>query len=167
MTRRLSAERGALARRFSALGALLVAVSFALPFYTCTHHVDANGEAVEVEEGAPLPPGVTAVVETTRPIEGLDLTDPETWPLAVAFLWPLALVGARALWPRLRALGMLSALEALLIAGSGWVFQAYSSVGDRAWGAYVAFVGLAIYAGAFVAGVVPRIRGWLERRAAV
>jgi hypothetical protein len=109
-------------RRLSALGALLVAISFALPFYTCTRHVDASGEVVEVEEGAPLPPGVTAVVETTRPIEGFDLTDPETWPLAFAFLWPLALVGARALWPRLRGLRALSALEVLLIAGSGWVF---------------------------------------------
>ena len=154
-------------RRLSTLGALLVAISFALPFYTCTRHVDASGEAVEVEEGAPLPPGVTAVVETTRPIEGFDFSDPETWPLAISFLWPLALVGARALWPRLRGLRALSALEVLLIAGSGWVFQAYSSVGDRAWGAYVAFVGLAIYAGACVAEIVPRIRGWLERRAAV
>ena len=154
----MSVDERSTTQRLSLLGAVLVTVSFALPFYTCTRHVDAAGEAVEIEEGAPVPEGVTAVVELHRPMDGLDLSDLDEYPLLLTFLWPIALVGARRIWPRMRELRVLTALESLLILWTGWVFHAFSTVGDRAWGAYVAFAGLALYAGAFVMDLVHRVR---------
>lgn len=154
----MSIDERSTTQRLSLLGALLVTVSFALPFYTCTRYVDAAGEAVEVEEGAPVPEGVTAVMEPHRPMDGLDLSDLDEYPLLLTFLWPIALVGARLVWPRMRELRVVATLESLLIVWTGWVFHAFSTVGDRAWGAYVAFAGLALYAGAFVADLAGRIR---------
>jgi len=154
----LSVDERSITQRLSLFGAVLVTVSFALPFYTCTRYVDAAGEAVEVEEGAPVPEGVTAVVELHRPMDGLDLSDLDEYPLLLTFLWPIALVGARRVWPRMRELRAVAALESLLIVWTGWVFHAFSTVGDRAWGAYVAFAGLVLYAGAFILELWHRFR---------
>jgi hypothetical protein len=123
-----------------------VVASAALPFYTCTSYVDEAGKSVEVEPGAALPPGVRAEVESHRPIESFDLRDLGSYVLMLAFLWPLALVGVRAAARRPRVLRAVLIVELLLMLGSGWIFHAHSGVGDRAWGAAVAFAGLGLYA---------------------
>ncbi len=133
-------------RKLRILAALLVVASAALPFYTCTSYVDETGKSVEVEPGAPLPPGVRAEVEAHRPIESFDLRDPGSYLLMLVFLWPLALVGIRAAVRSPRGLRGVLVGELLLLLGSGWVFYEHSGVADRAWGVAVAFGGLALYA---------------------
>jgi hypothetical protein len=134
-----------LRRNLRILAALIVVASAALPFYTCTSYVDAAGKSVQVEPGAPLPPGVRAEVEVHRPIERFDLLDSDSYFLMLAFLWPLAFVGIRAAVRSPRWLRAILIVELLLLLGSGWMFHAQSSVGERAWGAAVAFAGLALY----------------------
>jgi hypothetical protein len=109
-------------------------------------HLDAAGKSVEVEPGAALPPGVRAVVEAHRPIESFDLFDSDSYFFMLAFLWPLAFVGIRAAVRSPRARRGILIPELLLMLGSGWIFYAHSSVGERAWGAAVAFTGLGLYA---------------------
>ena len=133
-------------RNLRILAALIVVVSVALPFYTCTSYVDEAGKSVEVEPGTALPPGVRAEVESHRPIENFDLRDIGSYVLMLAFLWPLAFVGIRAGVRGPRVLRAILILELLLMLGSGWIFHEHSGVGDRAWGVAVAFAGLGLYA---------------------
>ena len=133
-------------------------VSAALPFYTCTSYLDEAGKSVEVEPGTSLPPGVRAEVESHRPIEIFDLRDPGTYLLMLVFLWPLAFVGIRAAVRSPRVLRGVLVGELLLLIGSGWVFYEHSSVGDRAWGVAVAFVGLGLYALVWVLEVAAWVR---------
>jgi len=137
-----------------------VVASAALPFYTCTSYVDEAGKSIEVEPGAPLPPGARTDVEVHRPIERFDLLDSDSYFFMLAFLWPLAFVGIRAAAQSPRALGAIRITELLLMLGSGWMFYAQSSVGERAWGASVAFAGLALYAVAW--GL--EIAAWIRER---
>ena len=120
--------------------------SAALPFYTCTSYLDEEGKSVEVEPGAPLPPGVRAEVEVHRPIESFDPSDFGSYFLMLAFLWPLGFVGIRAVARSPRALRAVRIAELPLMLGTGWIFYEHSSVGERAWGAAVAFAGLSLYA---------------------
>lgn len=145
-------------RSLRILAAILVVASAALPFYTCTSYVDEAGKAVEVAPGAPLPPGVRAEVEVHRPIESFDFLDISGYILMLAFFWPLAFVGIRAARRGPRARRVILVLELLLMAGSGWIFHAHSSVGERAWGAAVAFAGLGFYAIAWCLEVMASIR---------
>ena len=147
-------------RNLRILAALIVVASAALPFYTCTSYVDEAGKSIEVEPGAPLPPGARAEVEVHRPIERFDLLDSDSYFLMLAFLWPLAFVGIRAVVRSARGLGAVRVAELLLLLGSGWMFYAQSSVGERAWGAAVAFAGLALYAVAW--GL--EIEEWIRKR---
>ena len=133
-------------------------MSAALPFYTCTSYVDEAGKSVEVEPGAALPPGVRAEVEAHRPVESFDLRDPGSYVFMLAFLWPLAFVGIRAMARAPRVLRAVLMVELLLMLGSGWVFHAHSGVGDRAWGVAVAFAGLGLYALVWVLDVSAWVR---------
>ncbi|HEY8153880.1 MAG TPA: hypothetical protein VII72_07110 [Myxococcota bacterium] len=140
------------------LAALIVVASAALPFYTCTSYVDEAGKAVEVEPGAALPPGVRAEVEAHRPIESFDLRELGSYVFMLAFVWPLVFVGIRAAVRRPRALRAILVLELLLLLGSGWIFHAHSSVGERAWGAAVGFAGLGLYAVAWALEIAAGVR---------
>jgi hypothetical protein len=151
-------------RSLRILAALIVVASAALPFYTCTSYVDESGNSVEVEPGAALPPGVRAEVEVHRPIERFDLLDSDSYFLMLAFLWPLAFVGIRAALRHPGGLRAILIAEPLLLLGSGWIFHAQSSVGERAWGAAVALRASAAVRGASVGGFAAWARHDRARR---
>jgi hypothetical protein len=141
------------------LGAILIVCSAALPFYTCTKYVDESGKQVKVESEAQLPPGVHPLVESHRPIAEFDLRDPGKYLIMLAFLWPLGMLGARAAWRGRIARRVTLALESLLLAGSAFLFYEYSDIGDRAWGVWVGFAGLLVYAVGWLSDL--RSRRWL------
>jgi hypothetical protein len=133
-------------RRLELLAALVILVSCALPFATCTRYVSADGKPVEITEGAELPPGVVKDVDVQRPIESFDLLDLEMYPFMLAFVWPLAFAGIFARWPGARRVRTLRVLQLLLLLGSAYVFTFHATfLSEPAWGFFVAMGALALY----------------------
>lgn len=76
--------------RATLIAAIVLGACFVLPLSTCTRYVDANGDAVEVEEGATPPEGATAIVDYQIPAEQLWTHTVGGLLMLVAFLGPLA-----------------------------------------------------------------------------
>jgi hypothetical protein len=119
-----------------------------LPMSTCTHYVDKEGMRVFVEEGKPLPEGVSERFSYNYALEGFGPLEPGLWVRAFAFVWPA--LGVVVLHWRKRGaiVGCVRILELPLIVGSFYLVDFISTfLGDRrSFGAYVAFVALGTYA---------------------
>jgi hypothetical protein len=155
------------ARAVKALGAALVLVSLALPMATCTHYVDGAGDRVAVDDRAHPPPGVTAVEEPQYALADFDPADASDWTRLATFLWPV-LVLALLAWRRERGrlAVALRVVEVLLLAWSFWLVAFISSflVDRRASGAYLAFVGLGLYALGALGSDVLALKRWRAER---
>lgn len=141
------------------LAAAALAACLVLPISTCTRHVDARGEAVELEPGAPVPPGVETLVERRFPMEQL-WTNPLGGVL-IAFFF-LAPLGLRALERRGGSEGARRALflaEPLLLLAAAHYVWTLAHQGEPAVGAFVAAAALAALAGFWLRDLGARLRG--------
>jgi hypothetical protein len=128
------------------LAAAALAACLVLPISTCTRHVDARGEAVEVAPSAPVPPGVETLVDRRFPIEQLWTNPLGGVLIALAFLAPL---GLRVLERRARSEGARRALflaEPVLLLAAAHYAWTLAHFGEPALGAFVAAAALAALA---------------------
>jgi hypothetical protein len=139
------------------IAALALAVSVALPISTCTRYVDAQGEAVAVEPDAPLPAGVTEIVDHQVPIEQLVTNPLGGCLILVAFLWPLAFLAYRRWGSHAGIQALLWWLEPLLLAGSAYYVHTLAFLGDPAVGAWLAGASLAVLASLWLSAAVSRL----------
>lgn len=148
------------------VGALLLIVSLVFPMSTCSHYEDAEGNRAKYTEGKTPPKDVREVVSYNYAFEDFDPTDPGDWVTAFAFVWPVVALVLLQLWKYgAIALGV-RVLEPLLITGSIFVVDFISTflADQRALGAYLAFLALAIYAVSTVWADVEVYRSWKQRR---
>ena len=143
-------------RIIKALSAGLLLVSVGLPMSTCAGYEDARGQPIRLEDGEAVPEGATLVARNRYALESFEPLDLGDWGTMLAFLWP-SLAMVLLTWRRrgLVALGI-RFLEPILLWWSWNTVDFISSFlsGARAVGAYLAFVGLAVYAiGTFWADV--------------
>jgi hypothetical protein len=138
------------------VGALVILVSLCLPMSTCTSG-PAPIPAGEPTAGAAVAHSTETTVTYHYAFSRSDLTEPG-WAVGrvVGFFWPLVFVILRV--RRTRRHGVLTAAEAFLLPASAFLVYAVSVVGDRAIGAYVAWSGLAIYAGGWLADILQGLR---------
>lgn len=129
-----------------------------LPEYTCTKYVGPDGKEVSAGSEDRPTTAYREIQEKHYPLESFSVREIGSWLTLLAFVWP---------WPILvywfrdtqwrvanRGLTRLVSLaEPLLSVGSGYVVWATSSLGTRAFGAYLALAANAAYLGAWVAEV--------------
>ncbi len=148
------------------LGALLLLVSVAFPMSTCSHYEDVDGRRIEVAPGETPPEGTVEVVSRSYAFEDFHPLDPGDWVRALAFTWPILAIATL----RLRKRGAITlgvrVLEPPLIAGSIYAVHFISSffADRREIGAYLAFLGLGIYAIATIWVDLAVYRKWREQR---
>ena len=141
------------------LAALALGACLALPISTCTRYVDARGEAVELEPGEPVPPGVETIVDRQFPGEQLWTNPLGGVPISLAFLGPL---GIRVAERRFRGAGARRALflaEPVLLAAAAWYAWTLAHLGDPAVGFYVAGAALLVLAGSWLRDLAARRPG--------
>ncbi len=143
--------------RIKLAAAVLLLAAIALPQYTCARYHGPDGAVWDA-----IPPGADSSAyhpfrESHYAVEAFGFTRWETWVTIAAFAWPLALAVAR---PRLPArLGrVIWWFEPALAVISGYLILLFSSLGDRAVGAYLAVGALAVLLAAWVAELVRRLR---------
>jgi hypothetical protein len=129
------------------IAAAILAVCFVLPLSTCTRYVDANGDSVEVAEGAPPPAGARAIVDRQTAAEQLVTNPLGGVSMLVAFVGPLA----SALWLRrdagTAARRVLFWIQPLLLAFAGhsvYVIGGFGETTAAAWLAAAAIAALAL-----------------------
>jgi hypothetical protein len=147
------------------LGAAAVLLAcLALPEYTCSKFIGPDGKEVYAgPEGVPATP-YRKVQENHYPLESFSVRDFGSWLVLLAFVWPWPIL---VYWLRRRqSRGTGGALnrvvwlaEPPLAMGSGYLIWAFSSLGTRAAGAYVALAANAVYLGAWVAELLKN-RPW-------
>ena len=148
------------------LGALLLLVSLAFPMSTCSYYEDAEGKRIEVAQGETPPEGAVEVISRSYAFEDFHPLDPGDWVRALAFAWPILAIATL----RLRKRGAIAmgvrVLEPALIAGSIFAVHFISTffADRREIGAYLAFLGLGIYAISTIWVDVALYRKWRERR---
>lgn len=142
--------------RIKLAAAALLLGCLVLPEYTCTKYVGPDGQEVSAgPEGVPITP-YREVREKHYPLESFSVRDIGSWLMLLTFVWPWPVLafwwrstqwrGAHAAVKRLVWLA-----EPLLSMGSGYAVWAFSSLGTRAIGAYLALAANAAYLGAWVA----------------
>jgi hypothetical protein len=117
-----------------ALG-LLLALTLALPAYTCDGYRAPTGELVDrIPQGADSTAYVAAEVPH-RPLEKFDATEVGSWLTLLAYTWPLLLFAAQTLRSRLTAHWVASLLAIVFPIASAWWINVAVVLGDMAYGA--------------------------------
>ena len=144
-----------MASRITLVAAFVLAVCFVLPLSTCTRYVDAQGEAVEVERGAPPPAGATEIVDQQIAAEQLVTNPLGGFLMLVFFVGPLAsALYARAAGTNERAKRVLFWIQPLLLLGAGNAVWVVGNFGETAPAAYVAGAAIASLAVVWIASLV-------------
>jgi hypothetical protein len=143
--------------RLRAAASLVLAACVVLPISTCTRYVDAQGEAVAVEAGAPVPEGAREIVDHQVPIEQLVSNPLGGILILVAFLWPLAFLAYGRWGARARIKAALWWLEPLLLTGSAHYVYTLAFLGEPAVGAWLAAASLAVLAVLWLSALVERL----------
>jgi len=152
--------------RLKLIGALLLLASLALPQYTCARLRAPDGSVWDS-----VPPGKDATLyrpftERHYAYENIELRDPISWLTLVAFGWPLILTGVRRRFPGPTLNRVLWWLEPVLAGTSGYLILVFSSLGDRAIGAYVGLAALVLLLLAWLAELRAFIADRRKARAA-
>ena len=118
-------------------GTVMLAVAFFLPVSSCTPiGVEKSLATQEIEKK-----------EQRRyryAFQQLEINKPMSWPLLVAFFWPMAALAYRNKRPRHIGLG-LTISELLLCLMSGWAIFTLTFLYRLEYGAYVAYGAVGIY----------------------
>ena len=159
-----SLRRTVLRQPLRCLGALLLLACLALPLGTCSYHVDASGQPTVVEDPDQVPEDVERIRQWSFALEGFP-TDTLAWLSLLALAWP-ALATAFLVWkPWGRGAAVVRILEVPLMVFSIALVEFLATFFvSRAFGAYVAFTGAAVYCVGALSDDVTAVRDWLRKR---
>lgn len=147
------------------VGAVLLIVCFVLPMVSCSEYQNEEGESVMVDAGEEVPPGVQRVTTKFYLLDMLDREDPWSWLRVAAFIFPLAVVGARWRFTDAKAVRMLWYSEPFVLVGVGYVLVSMAIFHSPEIGYYLAVFSVAIYFLGWVLEAWERFRTWRRKRA--
>ncbi|MCP4288315.1 MAG: hypothetical protein GY792_28460 [Gammaproteobacteria bacterium] len=146
------------------VGALLLLLSITLPMSKCSYHVDSSGN--RYPRGDKIPGNAIEKWEKNYAFDEFEPLDPGSWTIVLVFTWPVLALGSLQWRPHGRVSWITRGLEPLLLAGSVYIVNFISTffVERRDIGAYVAFIGLGIYAIGVIWSDISIYRNWKNGR---
>ncbi len=156
----------ALIRQPRIVAAVLLATSFCLPQYTCDMYRAPDGKVMGTVPHGTDPSQYTPFKERHYAWEDLTWSDLSSWLVAVAFFWPVPVLAVGLRTRRRWVSRAATWLEPLLVAGSVYVIWVFSSLGQRAVGAYVGLGASGLYGLGWLYALRVRWRGRAKKRTA-
>lgn len=149
-------------------GALILLLSITLPMSSCTYYVDPDGNKYPIYSTLveDIPHDAELEVVKRYALDDLRPLEPGFWIIALMFTWPLITLGALQWRPMGRLNLALRGFELLLLGASAWFIDFISTVfaDRREIGAYVAFIGLGLYAIGTIWSDILKYRSWRDER---